>query len=106
MYFDWLGRLRRARRLVPPEHFLAHRLGEALAASCRAGRLIRQGPDGKLLVRLRESTVAGSWQILVTLQQREEVSLLDVTAWVVDDCAISMRLCADATRGRRRLQRY
>jgi len=71
---------------LPPEHFLAHRLGEALAASCRAGRLARQGPDGKLLVRMREST--DRWeveQILVTLQQREEVSLLDVTAWVVDD---------------------
>jgi len=71
---------------LPPEHYLAHRLGEALAASCRAGRLIRQGPDGKLLVRLREST--GRWeveQILFTLQQRADVSLFDLTAWIADD---------------------
>jgi len=71
---------------LPPEHFLAHRLGEALAASCRTGRLVLQGPDGKLLVRMREST--DRWEverILVTLQQRADVSLLDVTAWIADD---------------------
>jgi S-adenosylmethionine synthetase len=71
---------------LPPEHFLAHRLGESLAASCKAGRLVRQGPDGKLLVRMREST--GRWEveeILVTLQQRADASLLDITAWVADD---------------------
>ena len=71
---------------LPPEHYLAHRLGEALAVSCRAGRLTQQGPDGKLLVRMREST--DRWeveQILVTLQQRADVSLLDVTAWIAND---------------------
>ena len=71
---------------LPPEHYLAHRLGEALAASCRAGRLIRQGPDGKLLVRMREST--GRWeveQILATLQQQADVRFLDLTGWIADD---------------------
>ena len=71
---------------LPPEHYLAHRLGEALAASCRAGRLVGQGPDGKLLVRVRESS--DRWdveQILVTLQQLPSVSLIELTAWIVDD---------------------
>jgi S-adenosylmethionine synthetase len=71
---------------LPPEHYLAHRLGDALARSCRDGRLKGQGPDGKLLVRLRESS--GQWQveqILVTLQQLPEISLLELTARTVDD---------------------
>jgi S-adenosylmethionine synthetase len=71
---------------LPPEHYLAHRLGDALARSCQNGRLEGQGPDGKLLVRLRESTDA--WQveqILVTLQQLPEISLLELTARIVDD---------------------
>jgi S-adenosylmethionine synthetase len=71
---------------LPPEHYLAHRLGYALARSCRDGRLEGQGPDGKLLVRLREST--GEWQveqIRVTLQQLADISLLELTARVVDD---------------------
>lgn len=71
---------------LPPEHFLAHRLGEKLAKSCRNGRLAGQGPDGKLLVRLREST--HDWQveqILVTLQQLPGIALLELTARLIDD---------------------
>jgi S-adenosylmethionine synthetase len=71
---------------LPPEHYLAHRLGDALARSCQDGRLTGQGPDGKLLVGLREST--DEWQveqILVTLQQLPEIPLLDLTARIVDD---------------------
>src|SRR6188472_1072064 len=71
---------------LPPEHFLAHTFGDALARSCKDGRLKGQGPDGKLLVRLREST--DEWhveQILVTLQQLPEISLLELTARTVDD---------------------
>jgi S-adenosylmethionine synthetase len=82
---------------LPPEHYLAHRLGEALAGSCHAGRLAGQGPDGKLLVRLREST--DRWeveQILVTLQQRADVTLLDLTGWIADD----LRDAYDAVRRR------
>jgi len=71
---------------LPPEHYLAHGFGRALARSCRSGRLTGQGPDGKLLVRLREGT--DDWQVeqvLVTLQQLTTISLLDLTARIVDD---------------------
>ena len=71
---------------LPPEHYLAHTLGAALAQSCRGGRLAGQGPDGKLLVRVREGT--DQWQveqILVTLQQLPDVSLLELTARILED---------------------
>ncbi len=71
---------------LPPEHYLAHCFGDALAQSCQEGRLEGQGPDGKLLVRLREST--DEWQveqILVTLQQLPDISLFELTARIVDD---------------------
>ena len=71
---------------LPPEHYLAHALAAALAQSCRNGRLMGQGPDGKLLVRLREST--NQWQveqILVTLQQLPDIELIELTARIVDD---------------------
>ena len=71
---------------LPPEHYLAHSIGRALARSCQDGRLKGHGPDGKLLVRLREST--DDWkveQVLVTLQQLPDISLLELTALIVDD---------------------
>jgi S-adenosylmethionine synthetase len=71
---------------LPPEHYLAHTIGRALARSCQEGRLKGHGPDGKLLVRLREST--DDWkveQVLVTLQQLPNISLLELTALIVDD---------------------
>lgn len=64
---------------LPPEHFLAQTLGAALAESCRTGRLAGEGPDGKLLVRLREHS--DGWQVehvLVTLQQREQTRFADL----------------------------
>lgn len=64
---------------LPPEHFLAHTLAEALASSCRAGRLAGQGPDGKLLVRLRENLSRWSVEhVLVTVQQRPETPFFEV----------------------------
>ena len=66
-------------RYLPPEHYLAHIFREALAESCRGGLLRRQGPDGKLIVRLREE--GSRWQlehILVTIQHQESVELMDV----------------------------
>ena len=66
-------------RYLPPEHFVAHCFREALTQSCRDGQLAGQGPDGKLLVRLRED--ASGWQLehlLVTIQQKQETSFLDV----------------------------
>jgi len=66
-------------RYLPPEHYLAHIFCEALAESCRGGLLLRQGPDGKLIVRLREE--GSRWQlehVLVTIQHQESVELMDV----------------------------
>lgn len=68
---------------LPPEHYLAQCLGRALFESCRTGRLAGEGPDGKLLVRVREH--ADAWQlehVLVTLQQREQTPFIDVAAGV------------------------
>lgn len=56
---------------LPPEHFLANALRDALYAACRKGPLEGHGPDGKLLVRMREES--GLFQVehlLVTLQQQ------------------------------------
>ena len=64
---------------LPPEHWLAHALREALTESCRSGILAGEGPDGKLLVRLRENRDDWSVEhILVTLQQREQTRLIDL----------------------------
>lgn len=71
---------------LPPEHFLAHALVGALWDSCRAGRLRGHGPDGKLLVRLREN--GDRWQVehlLVTLQQRADAPFLDFCALVAGE---------------------
>jgi S-adenosylmethionine synthetase len=87
----WAGYDARTRHL-PPEHFLAHSLREALAASCQHGVLEGHGPDGKLLVILREE--AGRFhleQVLVTLQQRPEAAFLDVCERVVRTVAAAYR---------------
>jgi S-adenosylmethionine synthetase len=70
---------------LPPEHFLARTLGAALAQSCRAGRLLGEGPDGKLLLRMRENP--GAWHVehlLVTLQQRPKTPFIDLCAGAAD----------------------
>lgn len=70
-------------RYLAPEQFLAHSFRKGLVASCRAGRLKGQGPDGKLLVLLREE--GNRWtleSVLATLQQQEALSLLDLGALV------------------------
>jgi len=66
-------------RFLPPEQFLAHVFRESLAASFHGGLLDRHGPDGKLLVRVREG--AGGWtleHLLVTIQHPVGAELLDV----------------------------
>lgn len=67
---------------LPPEQFLAHTLGEALVqAFAGDGALAGQGPDGKLMVRLREN--GADWvleHVLLTLQQREGDDALAVSA--------------------------
>lgn len=66
-------------RYLAPEHFLAHAMREALTESCRVGRLQGHGPDGKLLVRMREE--GEHWiveHLLVTLQHPSNVELFDM----------------------------
>jgi S-adenosylmethionine synthetase len=97
----WAGYDGKVRHL-PPEHFLAHSLREALDASfLPGGHLEKQGPDGKLLVRLRENVDRrdcrrNTWeieQILVTVQQRPEAAfgeLCERVALVVEEAYESM----------------
>lgn len=73
-------------RYLPPEHALAHAFREALAGSTLRGRLKGQGPDGKLLVRMREEgTVWTLEHVLVTLQQLPSTPFLELVGWVVAD---------------------
>lgn len=70
-------------RFLPPEQFLVHALREALWESCRSGVLKGAGPDGKLLVSLREE--GDAWhleKVLVTLQHPKESGLMDLTGKV------------------------
>jgi S-adenosylmethionine synthetase len=69
---------------LPLEHWLALRLKDDLFQSCRNGRLKGQGPDGKVLVRVRENS--DDWHlehVLVTLQQLPETDFMAFTALVV-----------------------
>lgn len=63
---------------IPPEHYLALYLRDALFRSCLCGRLTGHGPDGKVLVRISEN---GSHfeveHVLVTLQQRRDAQFLE-----------------------------
>jgi len=81
---------------LPPEHYLAHSIGRALARSCQDGRLKGHGPDGKLLVRVRESTEDWSIeQVLVTLQQLPHISLLELTAHILQLAAGRLHFALD-----------
>jgi S-adenosylmethionine synthetase len=67
---------------LPPEHYLVHLFRQALVDSL-AGVLRGQGPDGKLLLRLREE--GGRWileHVLVTLQHQTDLAILDLTEGV------------------------
>jgi len=77
---------------LPPEHFLAHVLREALTDSCRDGELRGQGPDGKLMVRLREDSAG--WtpeQVLVTLQQHADTPFLALCEGVAATLSVAYR---------------
>ena len=70
-------------RYLPPEQFLVHTFREALWDSCRNGLLKGAGPDGKLLICMREE--GDAWhleKVLVTLQHREATGLMDLTGKV------------------------
>ena len=79
----WAGYDRKTRYL-PPEHFLAHIFREAIIKSCREGDLAGQGPDGKLMVRMKEQSAGWELEhILVTLQQKETTEFAEVCSSVV-----------------------
>ena len=68
---------------LPPEHYLAQTLGDIIAKGGKYSRLFRQGPDGKLLVRLRED--ADGWHlehVLITMQQHKDTPFVDFVAHV------------------------
>jgi len=67
-------------RFLPPEHFLVHYLAEHLWLQCREGILKGCGPDGKVLITMREEGNAWTLEtVLVTLQQLEGLGLMDLT---------------------------
>lgn len=58
-------------RYLPPEHYVLHHFREALTMSFKGGLLDGQGPDGKLVVILKEeNSTRAIEQILITLQQQ------------------------------------
>jgi S-adenosylmethionine synthetase len=70
-------------RYLPPEQFLVHTFRQAITTSLESGVLSGQGPDGKMLIRIREDH--DRWHlehILITLQQKAETSLLDLAVHI------------------------
>ena len=68
---------------LSPEHFLADRLRGALFTSCREGELAGQGPDGKLLVRVRENLDAWHLEsVVVSLQHLPALDVVELVARV------------------------
>jgi S-adenosylmethionine synthetase len=64
---------------LPPEQFLVHALADAMWQSCRGGRLIGAGPDGKVLAVMRDEPDGWTLEsLLVTIQHSENANLLDV----------------------------
>jgi S-adenosylmethionine synthetase len=70
---------------LPPEHHLVQTLTAALFDACRNGALRGEGPDGKVLVVVRESSDAWALErLLVTLQQRETTAFTDFAIGVAN----------------------
>jgi S-adenosylmethionine synthetase len=68
---------------LPPEQFLAHVFRQALTDALCCGDLIGEGPDGKLMVRIRDH--AGGFElehVLCTLQQKPTTHILDLAVFV------------------------
>jgi S-adenosylmethionine synthetase len=83
-------------RYLPPEHFLAHAFRERLTDSCRDGGLCGHGPDGKLLIVVREEQDRWTLEhVLATLQQLPEVSFLDVCEGITSTIEESYRRCRE-----------
>jgi S-adenosylmethionine synthetase len=78
----WAGYDAKVRHL-PPEHFLALEFRDALWDACRAGELAGCGPDGKLIVRLREDAEGWSLEhVLVTLEHPVRIGVLALATGV------------------------
>ena len=68
---------------LPPEHFLALEFRTALWEACCGGELARCGPDGKLIVRLKEDADGFALEhVLVTLEHPQAMSVFDLAARV------------------------
>jgi S-adenosylmethionine synthetase len=79
-------------RFLPPEHYAANVFRDAIVRSCREGALEGQGPDGKLIVRMKEE--GSRWQlehVLVTVQHREEADLMGVCGAVASTLGSAYR---------------
>lgn len=64
---------------LPPEHFLALEFRTALWEACQGGELARCGPDGKLIVRLREDDDGFALEhVLVTLEHPEGMGVFEL----------------------------
>jgi S-adenosylmethionine synthetase len=73
----------RKTRYLPPEHFLVHTLADELWAECRGGRLKGCGPDGKVLITMREEASVWTLEtVLVTLQHPRTKGLMDLAQGV------------------------
>ena len=76
----WAG-FDRKTAYLPPEHYVAHVFREGLTDACRNGPLTAQGPDGKLLVRMRDEGDRWSLEhVLVTIQQTASTAAMDIAA--------------------------
>jgi len=74
---------------LPPEHFLVLGFRDALWAACRGGGLARCGPDGKLIVRLREDDDGFAIEhVLVTLEHPEALGVIELASRVAAVLAV------------------
>jgi S-adenosylmethionine synthetase len=88
---------------LPPEQFLVWRFREALVRAQEEGLLRGQGPDGKILVSMKEEH--DGWKLetlLVTLQQQATIGFPDFVARmeeVLHETWIALRLHDDRWKG-------
>ena len=83
---------------LPPEHFLALEFRTALWEACQGGELSRCGPDGKLIVRLREDRDGFALEhVLVTLEHPQAMSVFELAR--AGECGARAALRKAAQRG-------
>ena len=83
---------------LPPEHFLALEFRDALWSACRGGELACCGPDGKLIVRLREDDEGFALEhVLVTLEHPMDLGVFELAQRVSAVLGQHYRRCARVT---------